>query len=436
MKFQAKVGRHEHAGVMYLTYKGAQLGYRLGMVKAPKTQEPQRRIGKSGLFTFSEAARLSLLSPRCAFATAYGKISGRTPSYPRFIILYLTNRCNFACPMCANADSRQPELSAGAADMEFRLISDVIQQSRRYGPIIHLFGGEPLLYKSVHEVISLVRRNHMIPFLTTNGLLLQQQAAKLATGGLAVLHVSLDGWDDESQTKRGNVRGSFDRIVAGVREVARCRPGKFPILRVSTVVTKHNYHSLDKIQTVVAKLGVKEWSIANYFFAVPGVADAHDEFRQKTGIGEALPLHVLNDGHYLSSEQVSDLQGSLARVRAKNGQYGMRIDYNWSTDLQAYYASARNPSSDSRCDFPYSRIDIQPSGRMSLCAGGHTIGNLNSTTIRSAWSGEDANHLPDLHRAHRVFPMCFRCCGIKDTISFAECEKPVREGQVEPEKAA
>ena len=336
--------------------------------------------------------------------------------------------------MCANAGSRGSELSAGAAELQFELIEDIIQQSRRYGPIIHLFGGEPLLYKRIHDVISLVRHNHMIPFLTTNGLLLRQHAARLVTSGLAVLHVSLDGWDDDSQTKRGNVRGSFDRIIAGVKEVVRCRTGKLPILRVSTVVTKQNYHSLDKIQRVVADLGIEEWSIVNYFFAVPGVADAHNEFRQRTGIGEALPLHVIDGDHYLSEEQVLDLKTSLARIRKNNERYGMRIDYKWSTDLNAYYSSAEVPSADSKCDFPYSRLDIHPSGRMSFCGGGHTIGNLHSTTVKGAWSGEKATHFRDMHRSHRIFPMCFRCCGIKDTISFAD--RLIQDGQLEPARAA
>ncbi|HKN16425.1 MAG TPA: radical SAM/SPASM domain-containing protein [Candidatus Sulfotelmatobacter sp.] len=404
------------------------------MTTAPKTRGSQPRFGKSRLFSFSEAAHLSMLSPRTAIATVYGKISGKTPSYPRMILLNLTNRCNFACPMCAVGESRRQELAAGAADLQFELISDVIQQSRRYGSIFHLFGGEPLLYKRVHEVISLVRRNHMIPFLTTNGLLLQKHAAKLVTSGLAVLHVSLDGWDDDSQTKRGNVRGSFDRIIAGVKEVARCRTGKFPIVRMSTVVTKHNYHSLDKIQQVVAGLGVEEWTIANYFFAVRGVAEAHNEFRQRTGIGGALPLHVIDGDHYLSEEQVLDLRTSLARIRKNNERHAMRIDYSWSTDLNAYYCSAKIPSADSKCDFPYSRLDVQPSGLMGFCGGGHTIGDLHSTTVKDAWSGEKASHFRDMHRSHGIFPMCFRCCGIKDTISFAD--KAFGDIQFEPGQAA
>src|ERR1700690_1013579 len=396
----------------------------------------QSRFGKSGLFSFSEAASLSVLSPRCTIATIYDKVSGKTPSYPRFIMLYLTNRCNFACPMCANAESRGTELSAGAADLPFEFVSDVVQQSRRYGSIIHLFGGEPLLYKRIHEVTSLVRSNHMIPFLTTNGLLLREHAARLVANGLAALHVSLDGWDDDSQTKRGNVRGSFDRIIAGMKEVLRHRTGKFPILRVSTVVTKNNYHSLDKIQQVVAGLGIKEWTIVDYFFAVRGVVDSHNEFRQRTGIGEAMPLHVIDGGHYLAEEQVLDLKMSLARVRKNNERYRMRIDYKWSTDLDAYYCSSKAPSVDSKCDFPYTRLDIQPSGRMSFCGGAHTIGNLHSTTVKRAWSGEEASHFRDMHRSHRIFPMCFRCCGIKDTISFADSEKPMQEAELQPERAA
>ena len=375
-----------------------------------------------------------MLSPRTAIAAVYDKVSGKSPSYPRIILLNVTNSCNFACPMCSVSDARGQELAAGAADLHFELIRDVIQQSRRHGPIVHLFGGEPLLYKQIHDVIALVRRSHMISFLTTNGLLLQQHAAKLVTSGLAVLHVSLDGWDDDSQTKRGNVQGSFDRIIAGVKEVVRCRSGKLPILRMATVITENNYHSLDKIQKVVAELGVKEWTIENHFFAVRGVVKAHAEFRQRTGIGEALPLHVIDGGRYLSEEQVLELEASLARIRKNNERYGMRIDFNWSTDLHAYYSSAEVPTADSRCDAPYTRLEVYPSGQLSFCGGGHTIGNLHSSTIKGAWSGDKANHFRDMHRSHRIFPMCFRCWGIQGTISFDD--RLIQDGQLEPQRAA
>ena len=114
-------------------------------------------------------------------------------------------------------------------------------------------------------------------------------------------------------------------------------------------------------------MGVDEWAIQNYFFAVRDVAASHNEFRQSTGIGGAMPLQVIDDNHYLSEEQALELRTSLARIRKNNEHYGMRIDYNWSTDLNAYYCSAKIPSADSKCDFPYSRLDIQPSGLMSFC---------------------------------------------------------------------
>lgn len=387
-----------------------------------KTQPKPFQLSDSGLLSLPEAIRLSMISPRRAISAVYDNLLGTRPGFPRVIQLTLTNRCNFACPMCAQGQVRSEQLNAGAVDLPIEVARRVIAECRPYGPHIHLFGGEPLLYNGLHELISFIRRNHLIAFLTTNGLLLERHAASLAAGGLAALHISLDGWDEESQKKRGNVPGSFDRILNGMRAFAKHKTGILPILRVSTVITKHNYHSLHKIQQVIRELGVQEWTLVNHFFIPRRISVVADQFRQTTAIGETLPLHIIDEERYLSEDQTRELKDCLNIVRANSA--GMRIDFNWTTDLQAYYSS-QLPSPASRCDMAFYRLDVHPDGQLTLCAGGFTIGSLQETTIRAAWNGERARYFGDIYRRESILPMCFRCCGIQRSITFGKREEPL-----------
>jgi hypothetical protein len=93
------------------------------------------------------------------------------------------------------------------------------------------------------------------------------------------------------------------------------------------------------------------------------------QLRQATGIGESLYLHIVDDEGYLSEDQARELKSCLDIVRAHSA--GMRIDYNWTTDLQAYYSS-QSPSPASRCDMAFSRLEVFPDGRLALCIGGFT----------------------------------------------------------------
>lgn len=386
-----------------------------------KTPTKPFQLSDSGMLSLPEAIRLAMISPRRAIAALCDNLRETRPRFPRVIQLTLTNRCNFACPMCAQGQVRSEQLDAGAVDLPIEVARRVIAECRPYGPHVHLFGGEPLLYKGLHELIAFIRRNHLIAFLTTNGLLLERHAASLAGGGLGALHISLDGWDEESQRKRGNVPGSFDRIVNGMQAFTARKKGMLPILRVSTVITQHNYHSLHKIQEVIRELGVQEWTIVNHFFIPRRISAIAEQFRQVTGIGETLPLHIVDDERYLSEDQARELKDCLDTVRANSA--GMRIDHNWATDLKAYYSS-QQPSPKSRCDMAFYRLDVHPDGRLTLCAGGFTIGSVYDSTIRAVWNGERARYFGDVYRQKSILPMCFRCCGIQRSITFSEAGQP------------
>src|SRR5262249_42893853 len=148
--------------------------------------------------------------------------------------LFLTDRCNFACPMCAVIGVRNAGLARGG-DMPFEVVSRVYTESADYGPVIDLIGGEPLLYARIADVLRLAANTPAVSVLTTNGLLLYDYAESLVESRLPVLQISLDGWDEASQRLRGNVKGSFERISAGIAAVRRAKGKRaFPIIRILT----------------------------------------------------------------------------------------------------------------------------------------------------------------------------------------------------------
>src|SRR6185369_4556352 len=121
-----------------------------------------------------------------------------------------------------------------------------------HGPVIDLIGGEPLLYPDFGSVLRLAGKQPVISVVTTNGILLSRWAEAMVTHCLPVVQVSLDGWDEGSQRLRGNVAGSFGRILEGVDAIRRARGRRpFPLVRVLTTITRHNCGKPDLIQRVV-----------------------------------------------------------------------------------------------------------------------------------------------------------------------------------------
>ena len=385
------------------------------------------RFGNSSLLSPYEAFRLSLASPRCSMNAVRDRIAGNgSIRFPRRILLHLANRCNFACPMCSIGVAREERQKEGRGDSPWEVVEKAITEAAKHGCYVELLGGEPSLYGRLFDTIALLTKYRLPSYIVTNGFNLKKRAHEVIEAGLKVLLVSMDGWDEESSYKRGLVPGSFEAIRAGIEEVNRLRRGIFPILRISSVITKANYRDFDRIADAVYGMGVRRWMIQNYFFMNDDAMAAHHKMKAETGIGDQLMMHHIPDADaYFDRSEVRDLQASLARTREKlKRQYpDMRVDFNFDLDLNDYY-SPRRPASSSKCSLPFHRVDVFPDGRIASCGDGHTLGNILSGSIYDAWNGPQRAELMALLRKERILPMCFRCCGIMPDLKFDDTSTP------------
>lgn len=139
----------------------------------------------------------------------------------------VTDRCNIRCFYCMPADN--VEFMPKEHLLTFEEIERIVKVGIPLGiDRIRLTGGEPLVRRDLHV---LVRRLAAIPGihdigLTTNGILLEEQAQLLGDAGLKRLNISLDALDAEI-FKTVTRREGYERVLAGI-EAAR-RAGFSPI---------------------------------------------------------------------------------------------------------------------------------------------------------------------------------------------------------------
>jgi len=132
----------------------------------------------------------------------------------------VTDRCNLRCTYCMPLDAtfmRQEKFLT--FDEVTRCVSVAAEMGVR---TIRLTGGEPLMRPNVHRLIQQLTRLPRIEevALTTNGLLLTDQAAGLAEAGLSRLNVSLDSLD-EGRFETISRRSGLQRILEGLEEAGR-----------------------------------------------------------------------------------------------------------------------------------------------------------------------------------------------------------------------
>lgn len=153
----------------------------------------------------------------------------------RALRLSVTDRCNLRCQYCMPEENytwlpRETLLTFE----EMARLTDVFTQLGV--DKVRITGGEPLLRKDLPVLIRLLRKNPRIQdiALTTNGVLLADQAADLYRAGLHRVTVSLDTLKPE-RFKALTRRETLDRVFEGIRAV---RDAGFRGLKIDTVAMR------------------------------------------------------------------------------------------------------------------------------------------------------------------------------------------------------
>jgi len=133
----------------------------------------------------------------------------------------VTDRCNIRCFYCMPEENvqflqRKSLLSFEEIERFVRIMVPLGVQKLR------LTGGEPLVRR---ELSTLIRKLHSIAEitdigLTTNGILLAEQAQELYDAGLRRLNVSLDALDP-AKFREFTRRDGFEKVIAGIQVAQR-----------------------------------------------------------------------------------------------------------------------------------------------------------------------------------------------------------------------
>ncbi len=153
----------------------------------------------------------------------------------RNLRLSVTDRCNLRCQYCM---PEEDYVWLPREDiLHFEEIAALVEVFADLGvDKVRLTGGEPLLRKDLDRLVSLLAANPRIKDLamTSNGVLLAEQATALRAAGLHRVTVSLDTLRPE-RFKALTRRDSLAQVLEGIEAVGR---GGWPGLKLDTVVMR------------------------------------------------------------------------------------------------------------------------------------------------------------------------------------------------------
>ncbi|MHB8858900.1 MAG: radical SAM protein [Thermoleophilia bacterium] len=165
----------------------------------------------------------------------------------RYLLLHITDRCNLRCRHCFIGEP-------GSRDLPLEEIAAVVDEfESMQGLRLLVSGGEPLLHRGFWELNDSLAGRDLRSVLLSNGTLIDDEAA----GRLSFqeVQISLDGMRAAHDFIRG--AGSFERSLAAIGKLTAA--GKQ--VSVATMVHERNLGDFDRMEALIAELGVEKWEI-------------------------------------------------------------------------------------------------------------------------------------------------------------------------------
>jgi radical SAM protein with 4Fe4S-binding SPASM domain len=343
-------------------------------------------------------------------------------SIPKWIFFQLLESCNLRCKMCYEWGENGPYNEKPILkQLDINVIKKTIIECSSAKPFYELYGGEPLLYPQIDEVMETITHYGSKMHMPTNGTLLEKHAEMLVEAKPDRIWVSLDGPEEINDLQRG--KGVFKKVKKGIEKLFELRESKgntYPRIGISMVVTPLNYRYIEQFffQSIdVTKLDCISMELQAYItdddhrryvevlkndFGIEGAPMAKGFIRDPKEFAE-IDFHEL-------ARQLQVVQDYCSAHQIYCNMYPKSINVE---DLRKYFSADWFSMSNvkKRCVFPWVSTEINARGDVTSCHAYYdlTLGNVYEQSLLEIWNGDRYADYRN-HLKKQLFPICQGCC--------------------------
>jgi cyclic pyranopterin phosphate synthase len=281
-----------------------------------------------------------------------------------YLRISVTDRCNLRCVYCMPEEGL-PWI-AKSAILSYEEIARIVGAAAQIGVrSIRLTGGEPLIRHGLERLVAMIAATPGIEdiALSTNGLLLAEQAQALRDAGLTRVNVSLDTLRADRFATIAR-RPGLERVLAGIE--AAFAAGLGPIKLNCVVMRGQNDDEVEAFAELT-----RTRAVAVRFI-------------------EVMPVEENVAGHaseYVSASEILDRIRALAELRPVDGPPGNGPARYYAFDGAPGSIGVISPLSHDYCD-TCNRVRLSADGRLKLCLFGDHFIDLR-TPVRDGASDDD-----------------------------------------------
>ena len=342
-------------------------------------------------------------------------------SMPKWIVIQLVEKCNLRCKMCyewGKEGSYHGKDTLATLDLD--VVKKIIADSSPGQPYYGLFGGEPMMYPWIDEVLETIKYYGCGADMPTNGTLLEKHAEMLVETKPRRLWISLDGPEEINDEQRG--KGVFQKVKSGIDKLFEVRESKgsqFPKIGITIIVTPLNHMHIEKFFLECVDMSkIDHISIEFQLYATKKQCDDYASvLRNEFGIPDAQGAKgMIWDSSEFDCIDIPKLLAQIKNVEAyckeKNIYfiaYPKTIEYD---NIKNFYTENWDKMADKRgrCAFPWAYAEVNARGNVSSC---HTFydlthGNVYEKGIIEIWNSPEYDKFRKYVRKN-LFPICTAC---------------------------
>lgn len=331
------------------------------------------------------------------------------------ILIKVTNKCNMHCSMCGQ-NKRNERYSC--ENVDFDTLQSFLPKNLS-GVNVCIWGGEPLLYSSIIELLTVLRSRGAYIGIITNGYFLDRYVKDIIDLKIDYITISIDGTEN-THNKIRKINNAYQVAIKNIKNIVEEKKknnlvGKCMFININYTILNENIDEMVKIGHLAEEIGC---SSITYNFPILVNEKACEQFETiwKKNFGSDFKSW---EGYKVENTNIdiAKLYGNIIQIKKELGKL-QHFKVMWSTNnqnlniefLNDYFNNIDNEQMKGiLCKIAKNTIVINSDGNLLLCPDyTETImGNISTETYEEYLKKIKKNIILE---KFGVLPVCERCC--------------------------
>jgi MoaA/NifB/PqqE/SkfB family radical SAM enzyme len=333
---------------------------------------------------------------------------GKAYGGPYHVEIYPADRCNIDCFFCSTAAIR------GTDELPLERMLALIDEMKAAGTRAIRFagGGEPMFHRKFKEILRrIVEAKIPIENITTNAVLLDEEVAELLTQCCDMVTVSLNTADAESYASMMQTPArNFERVLKNVRNLARIRKNRRPIIDVQFLVWRDNYKTIPQMYALAREIGADTILFNGLSYLPPDKLMSDDQIAEMLALYEDLvrvdEFRVIRNISSFERDITPEITAMIERLSAERRTRGTirrafdfvrRSDFTLAEKLrhrarlrQDVHLADEARKIDDECVIGWYSMVVRSTGEVAPCCilQAKSSGNIFRQPLAAVWQSE------------------------------------------------